>query len=228
MATHQTLSGVSDEDFLQRMLTTYPERFGEAFWTFFIAHVLAHLPPRPVVVDLGCGPGLFLRDLGERSPQAILYGYDITSAMIAYGGQLPSTGARPTLALHDVATQPLPHEAGTVPLVTMTSVLHLFDEPLPVMSEVRRILAPNGLFVLNDWVRIPLQVYLARRTENPGEEPVVSRRRAFRLFPVHNKYTVEDWEWLLTEAGFAIRHQTQLRPTHQLFVATPAGGAQGR
>jgi hypothetical protein len=38
---------------------------------------------------------------------------------------------------------------------------------------------------------------------------------------VHNKYTTEDWQWLLAEAGFAIRHQMQLRPTHQMFVATP-------
>ena len=41
--------------------------------------------PQPVIVDLGCGPGLFLRDLGERYPQATLFGYDVTPAMIAYG-----------------------------------------------------------------------------------------------------------------------------------------------
>src|SRR6266536_2865795 len=114
MATHQTLSGVSDEEFLQRLLATHPERFGADFWEMFAAQIAPHLPPRPVVIDLGCGPGLFLRDLGERYPQAALYGYDVTPAMIAYGRQLPSTGPQPTLVAHDVATQPLPHEAGTV------------------------------------------------------------------------------------------------------------------
>jgi trans-aconitate methyltransferase len=48
-----------------------------------------------VMLDLGCGPGLFLRHLGERYPQATLYGYDVTPAMIASGQQLPSTGAKP-------------------------------------------------------------------------------------------------------------------------------------
>src|SRR6266540_2040716 len=216
MVTHQALSGSTDEEFLQRMASTYPERFGEDLWRFFSAQVAPSLPDRPVVIDLGCGPGLFLRDLGERYPQAALYGYDVTPAMIAYGRQLPSTGPQPTLVAHDVATQPLPHEAGTVHLVTMTSVLHVLDEPLPVLGEIRRVLAPNGLFVLHDWIRMPLQTYFAWRQERQEEEPAVSRQRGFRLFPAHNKYTTEDWRWLLGEAGFIIQHQTQLRPTHQL------------
>jgi SAM-dependent methyltransferase len=228
MATHQTLSGVSDEEFLQRLLTTHPERFGADFWKVFAAQVAPHLPPRPVIVDLGCGPGLFLRDLGEHYPQAILYGYDVTPAMITHGQQLPSTSPQPTLVVHDVTTQPLPHETGTVHLVTMTSVLHVLDEPLPVLAEIRRVLTPQGLFLLHDWIRMPLQAYLAWRQERQEEEPAVSRQRGFRLFPVHNKYTTEDWQWLLGEAGFIIQHQTQLRPTHQLFVAIAAGNAQRR
>jgi hypothetical protein len=39
---------------------------------------------------------------------------------------------------------------------------------------------------------------------------------------VHNKYTTEDWRWLLAEAGFTIGHQQQLRASHRIFVASPA------
>jgi hypothetical protein len=31
MPTHQEISGMSDEAFVQRMITSYPERFAEAF-----------------------------------------------------------------------------------------------------------------------------------------------------------------------------------------------------
>jgi SAM-dependent methyltransferase len=226
MATHQSLSGISDDDFLQRMLATYGERFGKAFWELFATQVAPSLPPQPVVIDLGCGPGLFLRDLGERYPQSRLYGYDITPAMIAHGQRLPWTGSQPTLTLLDTATQPLPHETGSVHLVTMTSVLHVFEEPLLVLAEIRRVLAPGGIFLLHDWIRLPLQTYLAWRMERQEEDFATSRQRGFRLFPVHNKYTAEDWRWLLGEAGFDVRHQAQLRPTHELFVASPAGRAQ--
>jgi SAM-dependent methyltransferase len=221
MATHQTLEGTSDEDFLQRLVSNHHERFGADFWATFTAQIAPTLPLQPLIVDLGCGPGLFLRDLGERYPQATLFGYDVTPAMITHGRQLPTTGTRRTLAVHDVATQPLPHAAGTVHLVTMTSVLHVLDEPLPVLGEIRRVLAPNGLFLLHDWIRMPLQTYLASRQARQEEAPEVSRQRGFRVFPAHCKYTTEDWQWLLSEAGFAIRYQTQLRPTHQCFVTTP-------
>jgi SAM-dependent methyltransferase len=222
VATHQSLSGTSDEDLLQRLVSNHRERYGAEFWLTFSTHIAPMLPPQPVVVDLGCGPGLFLQDLGERYPQAMLFGYDVTPAMITHARQLPTTGARPTLAVHDVTTQPLPHAAGTVHLVTMTSVLHVLDEPLPVLGEIRRVLAPHGLFLLHDWIRMPLQTYLTRPREGQEEDPALSRQRDFRVFPAHCKYTTEDWQWLLAEAGFTIRHQTQLRPTHQCFITTPA------
>jgi SAM-dependent methyltransferase len=225
MATHQSLSGMSDDDLLQRMLASHVERFNKAFWDLFATQIAPFLPAQPVIIDLGCGPGLFLHDAGERYPQSVLYGYDITPAMLAHGQQLPWTGGKPTLALHDVAAQPLPHATGSVHLVTMSSVLHVFEEPLPVLGEIHRVLAPAGIFLLHDWIRHPLQAYLASRQEGQGEDIETSRQRGFRLFPVHNKYTAKDWQWLLGEAGFAIRYQAQLRPTHVLFVAAPTTAA---
>ncbi len=211
MPTHQSLSGASDEDLLRRMVETHPDRFGDAFWAFFTANVASSLPPSPVILDLGCGPGLFLRDLGERYPKAALYGYDVTPAMIAYGRELQCAGAKPAVALLDAATQSLPHPSGTVHLVSMSSVLHVIDEPLPVLAEIRRVLAPSGVFLLHDWIRQPLEAYLAWRRDVMGETGPDSLRRGFRLFPVHNKYTPLDWQWLLAKAGFAIRHQEQTR-----------------
>jgi hypothetical protein len=84
------------------------------------------------------------------------------------------------------------------------------------------VLAPRGLFLLHDWTRQPLQSYLAWRRDGLGETGPEHLGRAFRLFPVHNKYTSEDWQWLLAEAGFTIRYQAALRQSHRLFVATAA------
>jgi ubiquinone/menaquinone biosynthesis C-methylase UbiE len=219
--THQTLGGASDEDLLQRMVATHPERFDAPFWAFYDTHVGRRLPSRAVMVDLGCGPGLLLRDLGERHPDAMLHGYDVTPAMITYGRRLAFKPASVSLTVHDVTVEPLPLADATVNLASMSSVLHVFDEPLPTLAEIRRVLAPGAIFLLNDWIRQPLSSYLAWRRDVMKESGPDAVRRAFRLFPVHNKYTVEDWRWLLGEAGFEVLAQTELRASHRIFVATP-------
>ncbi len=221
MPTHQSLGGASDEELLQRMVATHPERFDAPFWAFYDTHVGRRLPPRAVMIDLGCGPGLLLRDLGERHPDAILHGYDVTPAMITYGRRLAFKPASVSLTVHDVTVEPLPLADATVNLASMSSVLHVFDEPLPSLAEIRRVLAPGAIFLLNDWIRQPLSSYLAWRRDVMKETGPDALRRAFRLFPVHNKYTVEDWRWLLGEAGFEILAQTELRASHRIFVATP-------
>jgi SAM-dependent methyltransferase len=223
MPTHQSLSGASDEELLQRMIQTHPERFGEAFWRFFEATIAPELPPRPVMIDIGCGPGLLLRDLGDRHPAAALYGYDVTPAMIAHGRRLSYAGAKPTLEVLDVTGQALPHASGSADLVSMSAVLHVLDEPLPVLAEIRRVLATRGTFMLNDWIRQPLADYLAWRRSAYGESGADGLRRAFRLFPVHNKYTSDDWRWLLANSGLAVRSEIQVRESHRIFVAVPAG-----
>lgn len=220
MPTHQSIGGASDEELLQRMVQTHPDRFDEAFWRFYATSVASSLPTTPVIVDLGCGPGLFLHDLGQRHPTASLHGYDVTAAMVDYARKLAWGSAAPTFRLLDVSAEPLPHAPGTVDLLGMSSVLHVLDEPLVVLAEIRRVLAPQGLFLLHDWIRQPLAAYLAWRRQEMKESEVETERRGFRLFPVHNKYTAEDWRWLLATARFTIRHEAKLRQTHHLFVAT--------
>src|SRR5215468_2500942 len=168
---------------------------------------------------------LLLRDLSARFPRGRLHGYDVTPAMVNHGRQLTCAGAPPRFAVHNVATEPLPHAADSVHLLCMSSVMHVIDEPLPVLAEIERVLAPTGLLLLYDWIRQPLAAYLAWRREVLRESPAESRRRGFRLFPVHNKYTAEDWRWLLAEAGFQVRAEALPRPVHRLFVAVPSSRA---
>jgi SAM-dependent methyltransferase len=223
MPTHQQISGVSDEVFVQRMVASYPERFSDVFWKFFTDEVMPRVPSQPVVMDLGCGPGLFLQDVAGRYTPSALHGYDITPAMIAQAQTLAYNGTTATLAVHDLTAGPLPVAAGSVHLVHMSAVLHVLDDPYPVLADIRRVLASGGIFVLNDWIRSPLPVYLESRTDH-SDDPEADRQRWFRLFPVHNKYTPEDWQWLLDSNGFQVHHKTQVRPHFNIFVTTAVGG----
>jgi trans-aconitate methyltransferase len=141
MATHQAIGGITDDELLQRMVASHRNRYSEAFWEFFEARIGVQLPEQPFMIDIGCGPGLFLRDLSVRYPRATLHGYDVTPAMIQFAEEIEYASPHPTLAVHDLSSQPLPLETGTVQLVCMTAVLHVLDDPLPALAEVRRVLA---------------------------------------------------------------------------------------
>src|SRR5713101_9201291 len=98
------------------MVQTHPERFGPPFWEFFNAQVAPVLPPHPVIVDIGCGPGLLLRDLSARCAKAALHGYDVTPAMVAYGRQLAFPGAPATFAVHALPRRQVYHGDATLAL----------------------------------------------------------------------------------------------------------------
>jgi len=132
MPTHQSLAGSSDEELLRRMVETHADRYGDTFWAFFNASVAPSLPSQPVMIDLGCGPGLFLRDPRPALSVGVPARLRHHAGDDRYGRQL--AGVKLTLEQYDVTAKPLPHADGSVDLVSMSSVLHVFDEPLPVLA----------------------------------------------------------------------------------------------
>lgn len=216
MASHQEIAGVSDHDLVMRMVKSHDERFDDAFWRYVEDQVQPHLPEYPHIVDLGCGPGLFVRDLGNRISGANLFGYDLTPAMIDYAKtEVEYSGSQPEFSVLDVTANPVPLEDDSVHLLTMTAVLHVLDEPLATCAEIRRLLAPGGVFLLQDWIRQPLDKYLAMMMVNvPPHKTEIMEKVMMRLSVAHNRYTVEDWLWLLDKGGLKVSHHAQIRSEH--------------
>ena len=197
MKRHQDISGVSDKDFVELMVGRHRLKFDESFWKCFDSNV--SLEPDVAALDIGCGPGLFLQDLDRRYASSRLVGIDITPAMLEHARTLEFQNS-PELITHDVTVDRIPFDANTFDLVAMISVLHIPPDPFSVIEEIQRVLRDDGVLLIRDWVRSPLSDYLAHGIRD--------RSTAMRLFPEHNKYTVEDWLWIFQESGF-------LRVTHQ-------------
>ena len=198
-----------NERALRRQLERYELRFNPAFWGFWDERIAPKLPAAPVIVDVGPGPGLFLRDLSARLPAATLHGVDSNEAMIDNARSLDYAGPVPALSLLDVETSPLPFEDDSVDLLTMTAVLHAFNDPFTFLTEqAARVVKPDGRFMLFDWFRQPMKEYIAKRLVEPGEPEETRYERALEQFRVHNKYTLADWEWVLSEAGMTVEAET--------------------
>ncbi len=126
--------------------------------------LLAHLefvklaPAR--ILDVGCGTGYFTRLLRERWPAAEIIGLDIAEPMLhAARRRQPRGGWRDLLrgrrrerwCCGDGCA--LPFADGSFDLVCSNLAMQWTPDPLAMMAEMRRVLAPGGLMVFSTFGR---------------------------------------------------------------------------
>lgn len=114
-----------------------------------------------VILDLACGSGAFLADLGRAFPRARRIGVDLSSA---YLGEASRRGGA---ALAQANAERLPFADGSLDAV---SCIYLFHELPPavrrrVAAEIARVLAPGGLLAFADALQGSDEPRLARLLE---------------------------------------------------------------
>ena len=100
-----------------------------------------------VVLDLGCGHGITLAVMAERSTGALLAGLDVDAGSLRRAGSwLTSLGARHQLGLADLSA-PLPIATASVTKVICHDLLECLPRPVALMEETSRVLRPGGISV---------------------------------------------------------------------------------
>ncbi|MBI3943826.1 MAG: class I SAM-dependent methyltransferase [Chloroflexi bacterium] len=114
----------------------------------FVSWSLDQIPWRgnESVIDVGCGPGLYLRQLAQR-PGVQLTGLDLSQGMLTdLVKNWDSTFRLPALAVADAQTLPLPDASGDVALA-MHMLYHVPDI-LQAVQELRRVVRPGGTLLV--------------------------------------------------------------------------------
>jgi SAM-dependent methyltransferase len=148
-----------------------------------------------VVLDVGAGPGGFLRALREWcGPHAIVVALEPSAAMRAEGvgagvaGPFPFVGGR---------AERLPFGDGTVDAAWLSTAFHQFDDRVRAAAELRRVIRPGGhVLVRGFFADVPVTGLLA---EFPGIE------RSAATFP-----STQDVRDAFGAAGFACRSVTDV------------------
>lgn len=164
-------------------------------------------PPR--VLDVACGTGLLLKQVLERVPDGEAFGIDASADMLAQAQA--ALGSQPHVQLEQRTlgsgeTANLPYAPATFDLITCTNVLHDLPEPLAVLKGLRRLLAPNGQLVIEDYARreppFPWVVieWLEQRIEGGhGRAYTLAEARALclqaGLHVLDEKAFVVNWLW---------------------------------
>ena len=205
------------EAFAQAMKETFASRFNDIFWALWNEKVNPHLSNSPLVLDLGTGPGLFLRALVERYPNVTAYGVECAPYMLDAVDSLPDNAKIIAADLHDPH---LPLEDNSVDAAVASVVLHEMHQPVKTLLEIQRCLKPGGVFYILDWVRAPLNIYLENSEINPFDRttPAETLEDLFVHFIEHNRFSREDLEFMLRNTGYDILESTPLLDRRQVRI----------
>lgn len=110
-----------------------------------------------ILLDLGCGSGIYSRSFAKRLNRGIVVGLDLSIPMLSYASSRARTeGIDNLLFIHGDALE-LPFPENEFNIVTCCATIHLFSIPdlLRVLKEVNRVLKPGGRFAtaaLRNWI----------------------------------------------------------------------------
>jgi SAM-dependent methyltransferase len=141
-----------------------PGEVNDDLWAEHIARYAfaARLASNARVLDIGCGTGYGTAELAQRARSAM--GIDVSADAIAYAREHYPIPNATFLAASATA---LPFSSASFDLLTAFEVIEHLDDWHNLLIEARRLLHPNGTFL----VSTPNKLYYAESRANQGPNP---------------------------------------------------------
>ena len=168
-----------------------------------IAQDLASRIESGKLLDVGCGPGQLLFEIGRVHPLIELFGIDISEAMVTLARErLDDTSAE--IRHGEIARSGYPDNF--FDLVTCTGSFYLWDHPRKCIDEIFRILRPGCAALLFESYRDCDRTALGEAVRaNLSGEPLIRRLLAPRFFlkQLGMTYSTDEFAGILDQTAFA-------------------------
>lgn len=106
---------------------------------------LKHASPGMRVLDVGCGPGSITVGIAEELAPGKVTGIDIEASQISIAEELAKSEGQRNCDFKVASVYELPFEDAEFDAVYGHTILMQFEDPNPVLSELRRVLKLDGL-----------------------------------------------------------------------------------
>jgi len=161
------------------------------------------------VLDVGCGDGKVTAELATRVPHGSVLGIDASPNMLAFAQAMFPTSAHPNLSFrYGDAAQLAFHREFDV--VVAFASLHWVKDLRNALRGIKDSLAPGGRFA----AQLVAKKYATAEIKSPlhrARREVMGRpawRTYFEGFEQRRAYSAEEYERLLSDAGFVLRRFT--------------------
>jgi SAM-dependent methyltransferase len=198
--------------FCAMMTQSYENRIPAEVRAIIATEAITPLGPKPHIVDLGCGPGLWLRDVAALRPDATLAGYDRDAKMLDAARGLGLKRAKWHSA--DVGAPDFILKPESCDVIAAHFFFHFLADPRHLLVTMHDALRPGGSFVMTGWVRSAIadfhafwaQARAAIESASPDAPPANDPEAfCYQRFAEFNRYTLDDIRWLLERHGFTVR-----------------------
>jgi len=206
-SSFKTILNLYDFGFASRLRTLQRWYFGTPYE--YVAH---HVPKKGVVIDLGCGWGMFANLLAIQSPERKVTGIDLDSQKIQWALKTVLEGRdNIQFELSNLEEVDLPQ----VDAIVLYDVLHHLDKETQInlLEQCFAKLSPGGRLILkeND-VEPPWKLMVSHLVEAIalGFNITLSKKILFR--------SRKQWSDILESIGFSVTHKEHIKTWYGFFV----------
>ncbi len=162
--------------------------------------------PGMLVVDIGCGSGVFTRVLSQKGFKAL--GVDMCQALVSSATKIP-----PVLQYIAADAECLPLTSQSIDAILLSGLIHHLPDPSACANEIYRVLKPGGVFAAFDPNRKNPFMWLYRDWQSPfySREGVTENER-----PI----IAEEAASIFVKAGFEV-NTSYLSGLSYRYIASP-------
>lgn len=176
-------------------------------------------PPDALVLDAGTGTARIPVLLCQMCPGWQVRAIDLAENMLRIGSQhVEQALLQQRIVLESVDAKQLPYPDKHFDMVISNSLVHHLSDPLPFLSELRRVLKPNGAILIRDLIRPENEETMNNLVESIGIEYNAHQKQLFRD-SLHAAFNLDEARQMVAQVGLegvkiyqsSVRHWTAER-----------------